>query len=78
MATENQFKLHYRQCNKESDKKDSDNPIECEICKKKCPNLKSYTVHKLFHDTRNLIGTTVKGNNNTTTSSKGPVICEVR
>lgn len=76
MSTENQFKLHCRQCNKESQKKDSDYPIECEICKKKCPNLKSYTVHKLFHDNRNLIGMSEKGS--LALYPKGPVICEVR
>lgn len=77
MSTENQFKLHCRQCNKESEKKDSDNPIECEVCKKKCPNLRSYTVHKLFHDTRNLI-VSVGDKGNSGLYSKGPVICEVR
>lgn len=75
MSTENQFKLHCRQCNKESEKKDSDHPIECEICKKKCQNLKSYTVHKLFHDTRNLIG--ASSDKSSSLYSKGPVICEV-
>lgn len=75
MSTEYQFKLHCRQCNKESERKVSDNPIECEICKKRCPNLKSYTVHKLFHDTRNLVGLTEKGG--VGFGTKGPVICEV-
>lgn len=75
MATENTFKQHYRQCNKDSERKDSDNPIECEVCKKKCPNLKSYTVHKLFHDSRNLIGLSEK--KNASLGTKGPVICEV-
>lgn len=75
MATENTFKQHFRQCNKDSERKDSDNPIECEVCKKKCPNLKSYTVHKLFHDSRNLIGLTEK--KNASLGTKGPVICEV-
>lgn len=75
MSTDNQFKLHCRQCNKDSEKKNSDNPIECEICKKRCPNLKSYTVHKLFHDTRNLVGAGEKGISGM--FAKGPVICEV-
>lgn len=76
MTTENQFKAHCRQCNKDLERKDTENPIVCEICMKKCPNLKSYTVHKMFHDSRNLIGT-AKSNNNLSTQ-KGPVICEVR
>lgn len=73
MATENQFKLHRRKCVKESEKNDSETPIECEICTKLCPNLKSYTVHKLFHDSKKLIGNERGGLN----LSKGPLICEV-
>jgi THAP domain len=73
MATENQFKLHRRKCVKDSEKNDSETPIECEICKKLCPNLKSYTVHKLFHDSKKLIGNERGGLN----LSKGPLICEV-
>lgn len=75
MSTENQFKMHCRQCNKESEKKDSDNPIECEVCQKRCPNLKSYTVHKLFHDARNLV---TGERHSAGYSLKGPSICEVR
>jgi hypothetical protein len=75
MSTESNFKQHYRQCNKESEKKDSDNPIACEICNKKLPNLKSYMVHKLFHDSRNLIG--ASENASSKVYSKAPVICEV-
>lgn len=75
MSTDFQFKVHFRHCHKESEKKDSDHPIECEICKRKCPNLKSYTVHKLFHDTRNLIDTNDKSF--ISLNAKGPVICEV-
>lgn len=73
MSTDNQFKQHRRQCNRDSEKKNADRPIECEVCKKKCPNLKSYLVHKLFHDTRNLVG----ANDKCVINSKGPVICEV-
>lgn len=52
-ASESQFKNHCKQCSKESMKKEQ--IIECEICNKKCKNLKSYVVHKMFHDARNLV-----------------------
>lgn len=54
MTTLNKFKQHRRQCNKET----RNQPIECEVCGKMCNNLKGYTIHKLFHDTRNFTTST--------------------
>lgn len=72
MSTLNQFKQHRRQCNKET----RNQPIECEICSKMCNNLKGYTIHKLFHDTRNF--TTSTGEKIVTDGlNKGLSICEV-
>lgn len=54
-STLNQFKQHKRSCNKET----KNQPIQCEICSKVCNNLKGYSIHKIFHETRNY--TTSKG-----------------
>lgn len=48
-STLNQFKQHKRSCNKET----KNQPIQCEICSKMCNNLKGYSIHKIFHETRN-------------------------
>lgn len=53
-ASDSQFKAHCKQCSKESMNKEQ-KMIQCEVCKKECKNLKSYTVHKMFHDARNLV-----------------------
>lgn len=45
MGAMSRFKIHRRSCNKERS-----DPIECEICGRKCDTLTGYTVHKLFHD----------------------------
>lgn len=75
MATLNQFKQHRRQCNKET----KNQPIECEICGKVCNNLKGYTIHKLFHDTRNFTTSTgEKIASEGLNACKGLLICEVR
>lgn len=75
MATLNQFKQHRRQCNKDT----KNQPIECEICGKVCNNLKGYTIHKLFHDTRNFTTSTgEKIASDGLNSCKGSLICEVR
>ncbi|CRL07926.1 CLUMA_CG021004, isoform A [Clunio marinus] len=74
MATLNQFKQHRRQCNKEV----KNQPIECEVCGKVCNNLKGYTIHKLFHDTRNF--TTSSGEKIVSQGLnvyKGLAICEL-
>lgn len=74
VVSDTQFKQHCKQCNKEFSKKQQN--IECEICKKQCKNLKSYTVHKMFHDSRNLIKNS-DGSASLFGSVKGPVICEL-
>ena len=75
MATLNQFKQHRRQCNKNM----KNQPIECEVCNKVCNNLKGYTIHKLFHDTRNFTTSTgEKIASEGLNSSKGLLICEVK
>lgn len=54
-------------------------PIECEVCNKVCNNLKGYTIHKLFHDTRNFTTSTgEKIASEGLNSSKGLLICEVK
>lgn len=74
MATLNQFKQHRRQCNKES----KNQPIECEVCNKMCNNLKGYTIHKLFHDTRNFTTSTgEKIASEGLNTTRGNLICEV-
>lgn len=72
-ASESQFKTHCKQCSKESMKKEQ--TIECEICNKKCKNLKSYVVHKMFHDARNLVKVNDKSGSKKAPifSGKGPV-----
>lgn len=50
-STLNQFKQHKRSCNKET----KNQPIECEVCSKICNNLKGYSIHKIFHETRNYV-----------------------
>lgn len=73
-ATTNQFKQHRRSCNKEL----RNQPIECEICEKTCNSLKGYSIHKIFHDTRNF--TTKTGEKiakDGLNSSKRTTICEL-
>lgn len=74
-STDDQFKQHRRVCNKEFLNKNQ--TIECEICKKQCKNLKSYTVHKIFHDGRNISKSSDEGSPKKISSRKGPVICEL-
>lgn len=75
MSTMNQFKQHRRQCNKQT----KNQPIECEICSKMCNNLKGYTIHKLFHDTRNFTTSTgEKIVSDGLNAFKGSAICEVK
>lgn len=74
MSTVNQFKQHRRLCNK----KTRNQPIECEVCGKLCVSLKGYTIHKLFHDTRNF--TTSTGEKIVTeglNKGQGVAICEL-
>lgn len=47
------FQEHTKSC--ENNKGASEVPIKCEICKKICKNLETYTAHKLFHATEKLI-----------------------
>lgn len=52
--------------------------IECEVCGKVCNSLKGYSVHKLFHETRNY--TTSTGEKIASSGLnvfKGKVICEL-
>lgn len=74
ITTLNQFKVHRRNCNKQT----NNQPIECEICHKVCNNLKGYTIHKLFHDTRNY--TTSSGEKIATSGLNvfpGSAVCEL-
>jgi hypothetical protein len=75
MSTLYHFKQHRRQCNKRM----KNQPIECEVCSKMCSSLKGYTIHKLFHDTRNFTTSTgEKIVSDGLNAFKGSAICEVR
>jgi hypothetical protein len=72
-TSENQFKIHCKQCSKELISKEQ-KVIRCEVCQKECKNLKSYTVHKMFHDARNLVKINDKSSiTEPIYASKGPV-----
>lgn len=74
IATRNQFKHHRRLCNKKA----SLVTIECEICGKICNNLKGYSIHKLFHETRNYTTSTgEKIASEGLNVSKGVSVCEL-
>lgn len=75
VASETQFKKHCKHCNKELSSKEQ--IIECEVCKKKCKNLKSYTVHKMFHDSRNLAKIQSNDGNGPKNQPLATVICEL-
>lgn len=80
MTTISQFKAHRKKCNRE---KGDTKPVECEVCHKICSSLKGYSIHKLFHETRNTLGIVnnkrpedkedVDGLN----MSRAPAICEI-
>ncbi|KAG5680452.1 hypothetical protein PVAND_009960 [Polypedilum vanderplanki] len=76
-VSEIQFKQHCKQCSKDSNNKEQ--IIECEICKKKCKNIKSYVVHKMFHDAKNIVKVIDDNGSKKAPvfSGKGPVICEL-
>lgn len=76
-VSEAQFKIHCKQCSKESSNKEQ--PIICEICNKECKNLKSYVVHKMFHDARNIVKVNDESGSKKAPvfTGKGPVICEL-
>lgn len=74
VSTLNQFKSHRRLCNKKA----SSQEIECEVCGKVCNSLKGYTIHKLFHETRNYTTSTgEKIASDGLNVFKGTAVCEL-
>lgn len=51
-----EFQEHVKKCQLNNEY-NSQQEIQCDICKFMCNNVESYVSHKMFHDTRNLIQT---------------------
>lgn len=49
VATDQEYKSHLRKCEINSNNLASTHSIKCEVCLKVCPNIQSYSIHKLFH-----------------------------
>jgi len=79
--TEEELKNHKRECEKEHN--DKNQVIVCEICEKRCANVQNYNVHKLFHDSRNMVNIAeqivgpARKEKKKRSAGKGPAMCEL-
>lgn len=49
VVTDDDFLDHSKKCKKDDEKAES-KTIDCQLCGKRCKNIKAYTVHQMFHD----------------------------